>query len=205
MSEPNTSEHFLKQISTLSGESANHRRKARTYRDERDKLAKELEQLRTEHASVATERDSLKQKLTAAPSELQAQLEKLQGEVRTRNHKEAFAAVATELKVRPDALEDLWSLSGYKAETDTVDVEQIKGLVSTAVTARPYLIQSATETVATAPPAPKAGPGASRGIPDKSPAGYQVSKSQLSDPAWYHQNQSAVAEASRNGTLRMID
>ena len=62
--------------------------------------------------------------------------------MRGYKHRSAFDKAAKELKVRPEAYEDLYHLSGYKPDSDKPDYDKIKSLVSETVKSRSWLIES---------------------------------------------------------------
>jgi hypothetical protein len=190
------------EISRLNTELAQVRAEARKHRLSKKQLSEQLTGIKGDHEKALQDRDSLKTRLEAAPSDLQKELDRLRGEIRTRDHKSAFERLARDHKVRPEALSDLWQLSGIKAETDTVDEAALQEAIQAAVEARPYLVvqestpspQSRQETSRPL----QAGPGYGRGT---QPGRFHVSGENLSDPAWMFVNQDRLAAAQADGSL----
>ena len=190
------------EISRLNTELGQVRAEARKYRVAKKGVSEENNSLKSEHEKVLQERDALKTRLDAAPSDLQKELDRMKGEIRTRDHRQAFEKIAKEAKVRPEALNDLWQLAGIKPETDTVDEEGLSNLISEAVQARPYLLsQDAPEQPQKAQEQPNrlnVGTGYGRG---GEPRRFVVSPENLADGNWMKTNQSRLVEAHRDGTV----
>jgi hypothetical protein len=91
----------------------------------------------------------------------------LQAELRELKHRQVFDKVATDLKARPEALDDLWKLSGYTPEADAVDEAALKTLIAEQARTRGYLFDGTAtppaEGKAPAPARTEPGPGNSRG------------------------------------------
>lgn len=204
-----STESLIQQIGRLNAEAARRRVKARALRDERDGAASERDRLKVELEQSQRERDELSAKLTAEPGEHLREIERLKGELRTRDHRETFKRIAAEAQAAPGAIEDLWTLSGYRAEGDQPDEVRIRELVEGAKASRPYLFQGKpaeagkTEGPPAAPVRPP-GPGLSRGVPDATSGGVAVRQAQLRDPNWMRLNQGSIAEASKKGLLTIL-
>jgi len=169
-------------------------------------------QLVTELTNTKSERDNYKTKwedaakeletYRAEPSEIKAQYDALKGELRGIKHKEVFQRVAAEQKVRPDALDDLWRLTGYQPEQDDPDEARIAGLLAEAVKSRPYLVQEEA-----APPAPSKlvpSPASDRGSDPRLKSGFTVKRSELNSiptGPFAEQYQAAM----RDGTLVILN
>ena len=207
--ESKTTESLIQQIGRLNAEAAQRRQKARALRGERDTLARERDELRAQLEALAAERDGFRQRLEAEPSALEQENQRLRSELRIRDHKEVFQRMATRASVRPEAVEDLWRLSGYQPEADRPDEAQLQGLVESAREGRPYLFQpppadaGKSDRPAPAPTRPP-GPGLSRGVPDPTSGGLVVRQSQLRDPQWMRFHQPLIAEASQKGQLTIL-
>lgn len=212
MSEDKATESLVEQIGRLNAESAKRRVKAREFKNERDEIRLERDELKKQVDELARERDLYRQKLESDPEELRRDVERLRSELRDRDHKDTFQKVATKAGVRPEAIDDLWRLSGYKAETDEPNVEQMTELVESAKSARSYLFQQPADAgkgddarrQGEAHPVRAPGPGMSRGVPDPSAGGITVRRGQLRDPNWMRVHQGAVAEASKKGLLTIL-
>jgi chromosome segregation ATPase len=179
------SEELYREIAELKAE-------AKKYRVAKRKIAEELNALKTEHDAI------LKQ--VKAPSELKAELEQVKGELRVDRHRAAFTKVATSHKVRSEALDDLWKLSGYNPETDLPDERQITSVVSETIKARPYLV---AEPVVEEP---KIKPGAelTRGG-DGSLSQFVVRKSDMQSYEYMKDHKAELAQASKEGRLKILD
>lgn len=194
------SQPLLDQIAKVNAEAAKYRRRARDLRTERDALDAKVKAIETAHAELEA-----KLKTAASqPSEAQAEVERLRGEIRVRDHRAAFDRLAGERQVRAEAIGDLWGLSGYKAEADQPDEAAIGAAIDSALESRPWL----RGTDSAKPPGgaqtgtrPAPGPGADRGKPDSTSGGalLRIREEDYSDPAFMKRNQAAIAAAVREG------
>lgn len=127
------------EITRLNAVNAKLNEEAKTRRLKNKKLQEQNDQLTEMASSLAEERDRLAAMSEAAPNELQAKIDELQGQIRQRDHRTAFDRLAKESKVREDALEDFWSLSGYKPEADEIDEKSIKAVIDKTLQGRDWL------------------------------------------------------------------
>lgn len=128
----------------------------------------------------------------------------LAAELRTLKHRGRFDAIAGELGVRPGAIEDLYALSGYKPEADTVDDAAIRAAIEAQATARPYLFGEASAEATPPTPTPPtlpAGPGVNRGGSTTVPPA-RFTEDQLSDPIFVMQNWAANVQQAQDGIAR---
>jgi hypothetical protein len=173
-------------------------------------LVKSLADVTKERDEFRVTADDLKSKATATPGESLERIASLEGELRDIKHKGAFKEAAITGGVRPDAVDALWTLSGYKAETPEADPNAIAELVKGSREKFSYLYQAEGQPAAGAgqqsqqSQQAKAALGADRG---RTPAGHtlRVSNAQLSDPKWCFDNQAAFAEATKAGTVIFAD
>jgi hypothetical protein len=171
-------------------------------------LVKSLADVTKERDEFKSSADDLKSKATATPGESLERIASLEGELRDIKHKGAFKEAAITGGVRPDAVDALWTLSGYKAETPEADPNVITELVKGSREKFSYLYQAegqqAAGTGQQGQQQAKAALGADRG---RTPAGHtlRVTQAQLSDPKWCFDNQKAFAEATKEGTVIFAD
>jgi hypothetical protein len=83
-----------------------------------------------------------------SPDESAARVAELEGKLRQRDHMDAFRRLAAE-KIRPEALEDAYTLSGWTADADEVDEQAMTSTIDNLVLARAYLAVPAAEVPAT--------------------------------------------------------
>ena len=145
------SEELQKEIDRLKAENAKLARdlsgahedikevrgEARDRRHEGKKLAEQLE-------ALTKERDEFKGKAEQDPEGLKTQVAELSGKLRDVAHRAAFAAVAKGLKVSdPTKVDDLYALSGYKAEADQPDEAKLVETIQGALKGRPHFLDTA--------------------------------------------------------------
>lgn len=211
-------------IQSVASSSANDKYRAMRLRQQRDEARKELEKLRTEHAellsrhkSTTTERDNLKQKLEAAPGELQQQIEKLQGELTKRDNSQTLSKLYEDKelglsdKVTPERLAKLLDLDLSKP----LEAEKVGELVRGLRESDPYLFAPADEKSASSRSGDPANPSGGvqrlavhhdtgRGSSDRDTGRFVVSRSKLAD-GLSSQEQKDYAAAAKNGTLVVTD
>ncbi len=164
-------ERLQAENATIRAEAKDRRIKGRALKEENDRYAAALTEL-------ADERDKYKLAIEAEPHELQARVDEYKGKLRDRDHRDKFRELARAQGVTQDkAIDDLWSLSGYKAEADEVDDAKITAAISTALQGRDWLKATPATEVANGKPAGSGtksaqaadqatrtpGPGATRG------------------------------------------
>ncbi|WP_435016695.1 hypothetical protein TA3x_004269 [Tundrisphaera sp. TA3] len=169
---------------------------AKGYRQAKRSASEEALQYKVQIEDLRKKLDELQNKKQPSADERLEELENLRNEVRKNKHKDAFSKVAKELGIREDALEDAYALSGYAPNDDEPNDEAIKETLSSALSSRPYLKVEAPKEKKLAP-----GPGASRGNSSKNV--FYVTEAQMSDPQWMFHNQSKLAEATLNGTVKI--
>jgi hypothetical protein len=208
-------------ISTLERELAETRHEAKTKKLANRKLQEQLAAVtkeRDEHAAtIATatkERDDLKTKLTAAPDEKDAKISDLELKLRTRSHQDKFNELAKKAGCDETALAAAWTLSGYTPEADEPDIDALTEAIGVAQLELPIAFKPAQTPGQGSPggaPPKKApllpGVGSQRGIPAKSSMNgtFRVRRSELRDLEFMKRNQEKFAEASKAGTLELVD
>lgn len=158
------------------------------------KLRGERDQLADYAASVEAERDERPSKEDFA---------KLQTQMRGDRFRVKFEAIAKEAKIRPDAVEAAWKLSGIAADSDEPDAGKLSAAVKALADSHKFLIESEESK-----PAPKTklepGAGSERGAADSKIAGLKVERSNLADAEWCRTNQAAMKEAVAGGNLTVL-
>ncbi len=164
-------EELTSENTSLKSENKDRRIKGRSH-------ATELDTLRAQVVTLTTERDALRTKAEAGPTEKDATIADLTGQLRSRDHRDAFAAVGafdgpldaktgknTKHKLADGVTIDaLWQLTSYKAEGETPSAQTIAKTLGDAVTAHPFLFAAVDPAAdaATRPivvPKREAGPG----------------------------------------------
>lgn len=175
--------------------------------DRAAKLGGAISRLKTERNALRAERDDLKAKLEKAPAadKLQADLDAARAELRGGKHKAAWKEAAAKAGLRPEAVDDAFGLSGYKAEADDVDPKAIEAAISKLKESRGYLFadESAPDPAAEKPPLSK-GAGSERGKAPADPVKVRVRSADVRDPEFMKANQARMAEAARAGNLEVI-
>jgi hypothetical protein len=89
----------------------------------------------------------LEGQLAAAPAPDEAaaaRIAELEDKIRHRDHTDAFRRLAAE-KIRPDALDDAYTLSGWQADADEVDEAAMTTTIESLIAQRSYLAVPAAE------------------------------------------------------------
>jgi hypothetical protein len=213
-------------ISTLERELAETRHESKTRKLANRKLAEQLATVtkeRDDHAAAAAvltrERDEARVKLTAAPDEKDAKIADLELRLRTRTHQDRFNELARAAGCDETALAAAWDLCGYSPESDEPDEGALNEAIGTArnrlaiAFKGPAQSGQATGTgtgtgTGTVPKkaALRNGVGGERGYSAQSAHGtLRVRKSDLRSVEFMRRNQDAIAEASKAGTLELLD
>jgi hypothetical protein len=198
------SEPTAERISSVRGD-ASHDTVAR--------LATQRSKFRAAAKSLTTERDQLRAENTKLRAEVAeagktggaARIAELEGQLRNQGHRAKFDALARAAGVKPNAMDDLWERSGYKAEGDLPDEAKIAAAIAEQRTKREYLFNASTEAAEGAeglegpdtPPEPKPGPGRGQGGTQRAAGGqFGATDAQLRDPAWCFAHAAQLTQAA---------
>jgi hypothetical protein len=179
------------------------------------RLATQRSKFRAVAKNLTTERDQLQAEVTKLKAEVleaaktggAARIAELEGKLRDQSHRGKFNELAKAAGVKPNALDDLWERSGYKAEGDLPDEAKIAAAIAKQKTDRDYLFNPATEAAEglegqegpDTPPEPKPGPGRGQGGTKRADGGqFAATDAQLRDPAWCFANAGKMAQAAND-------
>lgn len=179
------------------------------------RLGAKARRLADQAAAITKDRDSLKTETERLRAELAAaqkaadgntarkESDALKAELRGIKHRAVFDEAAKAAKVRPEALEDLYRLSEYKAEADVPDPEAIKTLIAGQAKARPFLFGDGQAAAGQQTEQAKPGPGRGQGGTGLREAvgKLQVTRSQARDAAFMRANQKEIA----TGNFQLVD
>lgn len=198
-------------ISQLETDKAQLGQALKQSRGEAKAAKAERDQLATSARDLTAERDRLKAAADAGPADLQARIAGLEGEIAGRDHRDSFRDAALASGVKPEAVGDLYSLSGLKPGDAAPKPEDFAGFLSSAKEGRPWAFGEApAPAVEGGPPSPvtlaktPAPAGGGRGASDTTSGLFTVRRSDMT-PAWMQTNQSKLAEHAEAGTLRVQD
>lgn len=111
---------------------------AAKYRRRASELKARVADLEAKLAAAVVERDDAVKKFQNAPGDSAKKIAELEGRIRDRAHRDAFAKLAAG-KVRPDALDDAFALSGWKVEADSPDEAKMGEAITSLLASRGYL------------------------------------------------------------------
>lgn len=163
---------------------------------ERDTLRARAAQLEQQVAELGQRTDA-----TAAA----ARVEELTAELRGLRHRAVFERVAAARKARPEAIEDLWQLSGYRPEADQADEAALGQLLDAQAKQRPYLFADAGQGGQTAAEPPRPGPASGQGGPAAAPGKMAVSRKDLTNTQWMAKHGKALSEAFAADNVHWVD
>lgn len=205
-------------------ERANLRAALKEERGKRKAEAAEAEQLRLDLNAALDERDGFKSKAEATPGEHAKEIADLKATIARRDHKDAFKAAAARHGARPEAVDDLYQLLGLQPGEKPAAAEDFAEPLAAAKGARAWAFGEQAQsdsTTASDPSAPASGKGGApqeivlgatkapsgggRGGSDLSSGQLRVRSADLGDGAWMQANQEAVAKASAEGRLVVVD
>jgi hypothetical protein len=203
-------------IASLKTENIQRRRAARAVKAENATLAARLAELEGQVTSLTTERDDFKQRLEAAPGDLQKTIDDLKGKLRDRDHKDAWTAALKDSPLHEKAsVNTLWRELEYQVDSDVPDALAIKSLVERGKAEVPYLFAPTTDATSggapggarpdQAQPTLPPGPGSGRGAPATDQGSFRVRRSDLADKAWMQQHGARYAAAYTAGEVTYVD
>ena len=176
-------------ISRIGGKLRDARKMINDLTAERDAATKARDEAAATAAKAAKDYD-------AEPS--RAEVQRLKGELRERDHRAAWERIMAERGVPSDSRDLIYKNSGYKPEADAPDPAAIAARLD-AMAAEPgvsRLMQEAT------PPAPP--PGSGQGRWDGGAGKFRVTTDQLRDGAWCMANADRLRAARQDGTFELV-
>ena len=176
-------------------------------------LANKLKASETENTALKGQITTLSTKVTTLegaasnPTKDRARVIELEGQIRNDRHRSAFARLAKAAGAADDLVDDLYERSGYTAEADEPDEEQLGEVLAEVKAKKPSAFVAAkqsTESVSLTKPAPKPVPGGGRGGPNPGRDGTIITAEQRADPMFMlnPKNQEVILAAAREGRFR---
>ena len=178
------------------------------------KADKEFSGFDAEKADLQAQLDEWKAKAESTPGEQATEVERLKGEIRTRDHRDEWGKVIGKELHEKASIEDIWQKVGYKPEADKIDPAQITEFVGKAREAAPYLfvtpvasgngaaLNGASQAKIRAPLT--VAESSSRGARDTASSTMSISKSMMGTPGWMTKNK-AEAAAFKSGDYTVTD
>lgn len=208
-------------VSELTQQNANLTAAVRETRRELKASKETAETLKGQLKAAATERETWKGKAEAAPTEQARRVAELEGQLRTRDHRDGFRAAALKAGVKPDAVADLYQLSGLKPpEQGDIDPAGFAGFLDGAKAARSWAFGANEDpdaggssggapggtTQADRKPPLQGGQGGGRGALDTSASNrFVVRSADLADADWVQSNWSRYTRALQEGAVVYAD
>jgi hypothetical protein len=127
-----------------------------------------------------------------------AEVQRLRGELKERDHRAAWERIMAERGVPPDARDLVYRNSGYRAEADAPDDAAITARLD-AMAAEPGVSRLLAEAPPPAPP-----PGSGQGRWDGGAGKFRVTTDQLRDGAWCMANADRLRKARQDGTFELV-
>lgn len=199
-------------INDLTSQLANRKEQIRRLQ-EKEQARRDLA---VQNEALIKERDTWKAKAEATPAALQADLDEARGQLRARDHRDAWReALGGQLQDKV-TVDDIWAkmTPAYQPGDQIPTAAEIREQAKAAQAAAPYLFKTpgAMPANGAAAPTPSAQPpplmaplAPSRGAPDTAARRFEVRKSQSRDPAWMRANQKNIEEARQAGTLAFVE
>lgn len=209
--------HLRAEIARLGEENKRVKAEAIKRRKAKGDLQARLDEAEKQIKSLTSERDDWKGKAETVPDPdaKDTRIAELEKSLRLRDRRDDWRK-PLDGKLRDKVTtEDVWAAAGYEPGAEPPTEQQLADLLGKAREARPYLFRDdddrAGATSAGAPGGARDagslfGPGGGQGAPDRDTGKFlRVRRSDGQDPVFMAQNQSKIAEAMSNGTLRWID
>jgi hypothetical protein len=175
------------------------------------KLTSERDKAHGSHEASVKELAELK-KQVGDPEAHKARVAELEQKLRTVTHKAEFARLAKAANAHDDAIDDLFTLSGYTPAKDDIDPKALQAIVDDLKQKKAYAFAAqATETEGTRvsesiTPGAKVIPGAGRGTShNPATSGIKLTRAQLMDPKFMldPKNKELIKAAATGGRLAM--
>lgn len=127
------------ELKTTRDEAAKRRTQAKEFKAQLEAVMAERDEFAEAFQGLHGEHEELQARINSDPNDLNAEIAKLKGQIRERDHKDAFGKLAKELGIHEAAIDDAYTLSGYKPEADSPDADALRSLIESQVAARPWL------------------------------------------------------------------
>lgn len=177
-------------------------------------LANKLKASETENTALKGQITTLSTKVTTLegaasnPTKDRARVIELKTQIRNDRHRSAFARLAKAAGAADDLVDDLYERSGYTAEADEPDEEQLEEVLAEVKAKKPSaFVAGKTTSTDSSTPAPKpAKPvaGAGRGSPNPGRDGTIITAEQRADPLFMlnPKNKDVILAAAKEGRFR---
>ncbi len=172
-------------------------------------LTEERDGLRTERNQLSKDLNDLKQNTDV--SKASKRIAELEQVIRNRTHGDAFKRIAKAAGADERGLDDLYALSGWKAEKDDVDEAALKTLVDDLKAKKPLHFPPPSDagdspTVEEKPIKRVVG-GDRGGSHDKTKSGIRLTGENLADPKFMldPRNKDMILAAAKEGRIRLPD
>jgi hypothetical protein len=175
--------------------------KLRAARDQVKNLTTENATLKTQVTTLTTENTDLKTKADSDTN--RKRVAELEGEIRTGKHRAKFDQLVKDAGGNPEAADDIYAWSGYKADSDTIDEAAMKTAIDGVKAKKPFAFGAAAAAQnngngAPAADPPKPGPAGGRGgnQPAHVPPAIDEYRA-LNDPAYAMANYDRIVEHNK--------
>ncbi len=188
-------------IARLASQRTKFRAAVETLTEERDGLKKDRDRLTKENATL----------IESTSAKRIAELEQV---IRNRSHGDIFKRLAKDAGADERGLDDLYSLSGWKAEKDEADEDAIKKLVEDIKAKKPLYFPETEDGLpltdrqsADEKPVKRVAGGDRGGSHDKTKSGIRLTASNLADPTFMlnPKNKELILSAAKEGRIRLPD
>lgn len=179
-------------ISELERSKGDLQRALKEARAERKTAVEKAESLASQVQQITQDRDGWKAKAEAAPTEKDTRITELETALRSTRFERAFEAEAVKAGVKPEAIADLFKLSGLAVpeSDDGIKPEAFADVFTAAKEARPWAFGDAPQAgvnghsqgigvKATEPP-----PGSGRSVSGQPSGQVRYTREDLSRPDW---------------------
>lgn len=206
-------DNLNRRVTELSTELAETRAEAKKYRLAKKTASAEADQLKAQVLELTADRDAWKGKAEAAPSELQTRVDELTGQLRDRDHSDAWRATVGDQIADKVPLADVWAKLDYKPGDKVPAADEIKATFAKLADVAPYYLKQAGQGAGETPSRGGKGPAletqtqGGRGAPDTSTGRVAVRASDLRNPkfALDPANKKMIADAKAAGTYLFIE
>ena len=164
-----------------------------------------------DNVRLKKEIERLEKKLSEGVDAVKEENAALKQQLRNNNHRDAFRRLAKAAKVRDEGIDDLFSLSGWKADKDEIDEIAMGKLLDELRGKKALFFDNSGDgdTAGDVPlPVSKRVPAPDRGATfDRGKSGVRLTGKELADPAFMldPKNKEMILAAAKEGRINLPD
>jgi cell division septum initiation protein DivIVA len=163
-----------------------------------------------DNARLKKEIERLEKKLAEGVDAIKEENAQLKQQLRTGNHRDTFRRLAKAAKVKDEGIDDLFALSGWKADKDEIDEAAMSKMLEELKAKKALFFDQGSGDTGDENPASstKRVPAPDRGGTfDRGKSGIKLTSKELADPAFMldPKNKEMILSAAKEGRINLPD